>query len=65
MFIVGILGMDKLKEINISTINWKAIKQEGLDIEYSVPISRSIATDIFKELEETLVYFTGDLSKVK
>ncbi|KAJ8722997.1 hypothetical protein PYW07_004177 [Mythimna separata] len=58
-------GMEKLKEIDLKTVNWKSIKQDGLDIEYAVPISKVIASQIFEELESTLEYFTGDLSKIK
>ncbi|CAB3234757.1 unnamed protein product [Arctia plantaginis] len=58
------IGMEKLKEIN-SVIEWKNIKQEDLDLEYSVVIPKNIANKLFQELEETLEYFTGDLSKIK
>lgn len=57
--------MEKLKEIDASTVSWKSIKQDGLDIEYAVPIPQAIASNIFRELETTLEYFTGDLSQIK
>lgn len=57
--------MDQLKEIDSRSVVWKSIKKEGLDIEYSVPINRTISTYIFKELENTVEYFTGDFAKVK
>lgn len=57
--------MDKLKEIDVKAVNWKSITKEGLDLEYAVAIPKNIANDIFKELEISLEYFTGDLSKIK
>lgn len=57
--------MDKLKEIDVKAVNWKSITKEGLDLEYAVAIPKNIASDIFKELEISLEYFTGDLSKIK
>ncbi|KAJ0180254.1 hypothetical protein K1T71_003658 [Dendrolimus kikuchii] len=57
--------MEKLKEINGNSIMWKSIKEEGLDLEYCVPIPVSVARNLFLELEDTLEYFTGDLAKIK
>ncbi|XP_030023472.1 DNA oxidative demethylase ALKBH2-like [Manduca sexta] len=57
--------MDKLKNIDVGSIKWKSIKDEGLDLEYCVPIPISTAKNIFMELENTLEYFTGDLAKIK
>ncbi|CAG9585845.1 unnamed protein product [Danaus chrysippus] len=56
---------DNLKKVDLSCISWKVIKNDGLDLEYTVPIPRSIADGILKELEETLTFFTGDLAKIK
>ncbi|XP_047505529.1 DNA oxidative demethylase ALKBH2-like [Pieris napi] len=55
----------KLKELIIDEIAWKSIKNDGLDIEYSTPIPRALASAIIKELDETLEYFTGDLAKIR
>lgn len=57
--------MEKLKEIDVSAVSWKSIKQDELEIEYAVPIPKATATKIFQELETTLEYFTGDLSQIK
>ncbi|KAH9634820.1 hypothetical protein HF086_012234 [Spodoptera exigua] len=60
-----VLEMEKLREIAVEEVNWKSITEEGLDLEYAVPIPRAIASELFKELELSLEYFTGDLSKIK
>lgn len=57
--------MDKLKQIDTETIPWKTIKKEGLDLDYAVAIPKSIASELFQELEDTLDYFTGELTKIK
>ncbi|XP_047020865.1 LOW QUALITY PROTEIN: DNA oxidative demethylase ALKBH2-like [Helicoverpa zea] len=57
--------MEKLKGIDVNVVNWKSIKQEGLDLEYAVPIPRAIASDLLRELESNLEYFTGELSRIK
>lgn len=56
--------MNSLLQLDVSSINWKTIREEGLDLDYAVAIPRSIANGILKELEKTLEYFTGDLSKI-
>lgn len=56
---------EKLVEVNFDKVSWKNIEQEGLDVEYCVPIQRTIATTIMEELERTLQYFSGDLAKIK
>lgn len=55
----------KLLEIDFSSLSWKHIKNNGLDIEYACLIPKSVASTILKELEETLEYFTGNLAKIK
>ncbi|XP_026742445.1 DNA oxidative demethylase ALKBH2-like [Trichoplusia ni] len=57
--------MEKLKNIDVNSVIWKSIKGDGLNLEYTVPINKSIASEIFRELESTLEYFTGDLSQIK
>lgn len=57
--------MDKLKDVDISTVTWKSIKNDGLDLDYAVAIPRTVANALLKELEDSLEYFTGDLSRIK
>ncbi|CAH2074720.1 unnamed protein product, partial [Iphiclides podalirius] len=54
-----------LKEIDTDKLIWKSIKEDGLDLEYAVVMPKSIANSLFCELENTLEYFTGDLTKIK
>ncbi|XP_073944504.1 DNA oxidative demethylase ALKBH2-like [Choristoneura fumiferana] len=56
--------MNSLQKIDVPSINWKTIRKEGLNVDYAVAIPRIIANGILKELEKTLEYFTGDLSKI-
>lgn len=56
---------ESLVKIDVETVFWKSIKQEGLDLDYSVAIPKAVASALFQELENTLEYFTGDLSKIK
>lgn len=57
--------MNKLDELDSDSISWKYIKREGLDLEYAVAMPETLANNIFEELENTLEYFTGDLTKIK
>ncbi|XP_068629904.1 DNA oxidative demethylase ALKBH2-like [Battus philenor] len=54
-----------LKGLDVNKVSWKSLKEEGIDLDYSVVIPKSIANDLFNELENSLEYFTGDLSKIK
>ncbi|CAG5011354.1 unnamed protein product [Parnassius apollo] len=54
-----------LKEIDTTIIPWKCIQEDGLDLEYAKVIPTLIANSLYNELEDTLEYFTGDLSKIK
>lgn len=56
---------NNLPTIDVKTISWKSIKQEGLDLDYTVAIPKAVASTLYQELETTLVYFTGDLAKIK
>ncbi|XP_061711806.1 DNA oxidative demethylase ALKBH2-like [Cydia pomonella] len=56
--------MNSLPEIDTTSIQWKTIRKEGLDLDYAVAIPRSIANNILRELEKTLEYFKGDLAKI-
>ncbi|CAK1552663.1 unnamed protein product [Leptosia nina] len=65
-FLTGSHAFQKfLEEVNVDHGTWKSIKDDGLDLEYSVLIPGPLASDIFNELEETLEYFSGNLSKIK
>lgn len=45
---------------------WNKIIREGLDVEYnSFFFSIKEANELFEELENELVYFTGNLARVK
>ncbi|CAH2238638.1 jg5384 [Pararge aegeria aegeria] len=55
----------KILDIDLKSVTWKSTRKEGLNIEYSVPIPRTIADAVLQELEETITYFTGDLAKIK
>ncbi|XP_026329076.1 DNA oxidative demethylase ALKBH2-like isoform X2 [Hyposmocoma kahamanoa] len=55
----------KLHLIDLETISWKSIKQEGLDLDYTVAIPKAVASTLYQELESTLEYFTGHLAKIK
>lgn len=57
--------MDLLKNIDVSSIAWKSIKHEGLDLDYSVAIPINISKLLFRELEDIVEYFTGDLACIK
>ncbi|GBP43822.1 DNA oxidative demethylase ALKBH2 [Eumeta japonica] len=59
------ISMDLLKDIAESSVTWRTIKEDGLNLEYSVPIPKSIADRIFQELENSLEYFTGNLTLIK
>lgn len=56
---------EDLTNIDVETVSWKSIKQEGLDLDYTVAIPKGVASALFQELENTLEYFTGDLAKIK
>ncbi|XP_072921991.1 DNA oxidative demethylase ALKBH2 [Hemitrygon akajei] len=47
------------------TVSWKHLRAEGLNCDYTKLFTRSQADDIFLELEKTLEYFSGDLTKVQ
>lgn len=55
----------RFQEIDTNNLTWKPIKEDGLDLEYAVVIPRSIANNLFSDLESTIEYFTGDLAKIR
>ncbi|CAG4906807.1 unnamed protein product [Colias eurytheme] len=56
---------NELQELNLDNISWKSIKDVGLDLDYAVAIPKANASAILEELENSLDYFKGDLSKIK
>ncbi|XP_051888242.1 DNA oxidative demethylase ALKBH2 isoform X2 [Pristis pectinata] len=46
-------------------LSWKQIRAEGLNCDYTKLFTKSEADDILLELERTLEYFSGDLTKVQ
>lgn len=52
---------DDVKE---NKLNWKKTKSDGLDVDYVVLLRRSLADELFQQLQETIEYYTDELSKV-
>ncbi|XP_066146927.1 DNA oxidative demethylase ALKBH2-like [Euwallacea fornicatus] len=46
-------------------LKWKELTAENLNITYSTLLSQSLANTLMEELEKTIHYYTGDLTKVK
>ncbi|XP_030633275.1 DNA oxidative demethylase ALKBH2 [Chanos chanos] len=46
-------------------VPWQKIEAEGLDCDYSLLFSKKEADTFFTQLEEEVVYFTGDQTKVQ
>ncbi|KAG8455708.1 hypothetical protein GDO86_001773 [Hymenochirus boettgeri] len=44
---------------------WKKIQSKGLDCDYILLFSKREADDFFQQLETDIVYFSGDLNRVK
>ncbi|XP_075424905.1 DNA oxidative demethylase ALKBH2 isoform X1 [Ascaphus truei] len=44
---------------------WKKIQAEGLDCDYTSLFSKAEAGEIYQQLEQEMVYFSGDLSRVQ
>lgn len=57
--------MDDVEMVRIEDVKWRKIRAEDLNLDYAVIFQRSIANKIFQELEDTLEYFSGELSKVR
>ncbi|KAB1255553.1 DNA oxidative demethylase ALKBH2 [Camelus dromedarius] len=45
--------------------NWRHIRAEGLDCDYTVLFGKEEADEIFQELEKEVEYFTGALARVQ
>lgn len=45
-------------------LKWQKISAEDLDLDYTVLLPRSVASQLLKCLESELEYFNGDLSRV-
>jgi alpha-ketoglutarate-dependent dioxygenase alkB family protein 2 len=53
-------------KVGIVGIQWKPYKAEGLDLEYAAHfLNKKEADVLFKRLESELVYYSGELTKVK
>ncbi|KAM4053106.1 DNA oxidative demethylase ALKBH2 [Anomaloglossus baeobatrachus] len=55
-------NMDSLLE---ETYTWKRIRAENLSCDYTTLFNKTEANDLFQQLEKNIIYFTGELSKVK
>ncbi|XP_066978616.1 DNA oxidative demethylase ALKBH2-like isoform X2 [Macrobrachium rosenbergii] len=49
--------------LTTSSMKWRKIRRENLDLDYAILFSRSVADALFDVLEEEVEYFTGDLAK--
>lgn len=45
-------------------LKWQKISAEDLDLDYTVLLPRSVASQLLKRLESELEYFHGDLARV-
>ncbi|PNF14987.1 DNA oxidative demethylase ALKBH2 [Cryptotermes secundus] len=45
-------------------LKWQKISAEDLDLDYTVLLPRSVASQLLKHLESELEYFNGDLARV-
>nr|XP_022916098.1 DNA oxidative demethylase ALKBH2-like [Onthophagus taurus] len=55
----------ELKKLSQQKVTWKKYSAEGLDLDYSLIFNKQLASDIFLKLEDSIQYYTGDLTKVK
>lgn len=54
----------KLLEENDGKVMWKKVTKEGLDVDYAVVLPKKLADELLIQLEETVEYFSGELTKV-
>ncbi|XP_028717520.1 DNA oxidative demethylase ALKBH2 [Peromyscus leucopus] len=47
------------------SLNWRHLRGQGLDCDYTVLFGKTEADEIFRELEQQVEYFTGALAKVQ
>ncbi|XP_006994017.1 DNA oxidative demethylase ALKBH2 [Peromyscus maniculatus bairdii] len=47
------------------SLNWRHLRGQGLDCDYTVLFGKAEADEIFLELEQQVEYFTGALAKVQ
>jgi hypothetical protein len=45
-------------------LNWRKISAEDLDLDYTVLLPQSVASQLLECLESELKYFNGDLARV-
>lgn len=53
-----------LDHIGNNTPTWKKIRNEGLDLDYSVVLPKNVADEFMSQLEDTIEYYQGNLTKV-
>lgn len=53
-----------LIEINGGGINWRKTVKDGLDLDYAVVLPKQLADELLMQLEETVEYYSGELTKV-
>ncbi|XP_068204394.1 DNA oxidative demethylase ALKBH2-like [Palaemon carinicauda] len=59
-------GIDlSFRGLTTSSLKWRKIKRDNLDLDYAILFTRSMADRLFDMLEEEVEYFSGDLAKVR
>lgn len=58
------IAFKKLLEENDGKVMWNKIAKEGLDVDYAVVLPKKLADELLIQLEETVEYFSGELTKV-
>lgn len=56
---------EALRDLARKTVDWRKTAAEGLDVDYVLLLSRSLADELMMRLEEAVEYYDGELSKVK
>lgn len=56
---------EALRDLARKTVDWRKTAAEGLDVDYALLLSRSLADELMMRLEEAVEYYDGELSKVK
>lgn len=53
-----------MNNVKLMQLKWRKISAEGLDLDYTILLPRSVASQLLKHLESELEYFSGDLARV-
>ncbi|GJQ84063.1 putative THO complex [Trypoxylus dichotomus] len=56
---------EAMQEVTHKKVEWRKTAEEGLDVDYALLLPRSLADELMKQLQETVQYFEGELSKIK